>query len=117
MSYTIEKSDIIKYPPEVLNEFEVTRYEWIDNLHFTLCPADVLRNPAPYIEIAEKRFLEKEWEGDGEIRLMWVPPFALSTALQNDGNTEGMTIWYVKQTEDGTTFLLHEKGLFPEYDK
>ncbi len=62
-----DKTTIIDYPPEVLETFEVYSYEWIDNLNFTLNPHDCLGNAAAYIEIAKKRFLEKGWDGDGDI--------------------------------------------------
>ncbi|WP_282628391.1 hypothetical protein [Empedobacter sedimenti] len=111
MSYTINKQEIIDYPPEKLKDFEVTSYEWIDNLNFTLNPADCLDHPDEYISIVKQRFLDDNWDGDGDIELMWIPPFMLREDVQWDF-TKGITIWHVKQSEDGTSWLLYPKELF-----
>lgn len=105
------KRDIINYPPSTLNNYEVLWYEWIDNLCFTLDPNDCLDNPEEYISIAKGAFLEAGWEGDGRIELMWIPPFMFK-ASQSDGFTQGVTVWHVKQLEDGTSWILHPKGMF-----
>ncbi|MGE7775121.1 hypothetical protein ACQKLP_10380 [Chitinophaga sp. NPDC101104] len=101
MAFYRDKQRVIDYPPEKLRDFHSFRYEWIDNLNFTLTPEECLDDPAPYISIAREMFLEVGWEGDGKIELMWVPPFALKA-----GNPMGVTIWHVKQQEDGTSWLL-----------
>lgn len=45
------------------------------------------------------------WAGDGEVRLMWVPPFMLNN---QDGLNPymGVTVWHVKQEEDGLSWIL-----------
>jgi hypothetical protein len=76
-------------------------------------PKECVANPEEYIAIIKERFLEIGWYGDGEIRLMWIPPFMLNEKFQQDGKykTYGVTIWYVKQKEDGLSWLLFPKGL------
>jgi hypothetical protein len=113
MAFTIKKTEIIDYPPESLKNFDVTSYEWIDNLNFTLSPNDCLKNAEEYISIARQRFLEEGWHGDGEIELMWVPPFMLNEEKQWN-YTKGIIVWHVKQLEDGISWLLFPKGLFED---
>ena len=100
-----DKTKIIDYSPEELETFEVYSYEWIDNLNFTLSPQDCLTNPQQYIEIAKKRFLDAGWDGDGEIELMWIPPFMFKGERDAEF-TLGVTIWHVKQLEDGISWIL-----------
>jgi hypothetical protein len=105
MSFSIKKTDIIDYPPEALRTFHIENYEWIDNLNFTLNPKDCLSNADAYIKIAKMLFLESGWDGDGEIALMWIPPFMLPyDSTKNDFN--GVVIWHVKQMENGTSWIL-----------
>ncbi len=109
MAYTIKKSDVIDYSPELLNDFEVLMYEYIDNLHFTLKPNECLENADEYISIAKERFLKEGWAGDGDVELIWIPPFMLKT---DDGKTiywnetKGIIVWHVKQESDGISWLL-----------
>ncbi len=104
MAYSIEKNEIIKYPPEDLKTFTVDCYEWIDNLNFTLKPSECIANYKDYIEIAKQMFLDAGWYGDGEIELMWIPPFAIKSD-KIEPNI-GLTIWHVKQIEDGISWIL-----------
>ncbi len=100
-----DKGKIITYPPETLRTFNVEAYEWIDNLNFTISPEACLENADEYINIAKEIFLDAGWDGDGEIELMWIPPFMLHGMVTKD-ITHGITIWHVKQEEDGISWLL-----------
>ncbi|MCW3465014.1 hypothetical protein [Chitinophaga nivalis] len=113
MAYSIKKEDVIKYAPEALREFHLTAYEWIDNLHFTADPHVYLTNAAAYLTVARELFLAAGWDGDGEIGLIWIPPFMLhEMAFQEDAR--GVIIWHVKQEEDGISWLLSPIALpFP----
>jgi hypothetical protein len=104
---SIAKNQIINYQPEKLNSFHVYMYEWIDNVHFTLDPAECLSEPTKYLDIVQKMFLKGEdgWNGDGEIKLMWIPPFVLS-GQQDEENTKGIVLWHVKQLENGISWIL-----------
>jgi hypothetical protein len=105
MSSQRDKSKIITYPPETLRTFNVEAYEWIDNLNFTISPEECLENADEYSNIAKEIFLDAGWDGDGEIELMWIPPFLLHGMVTRD-ITVGITIWHVKQKEDGISWLL-----------
>jgi len=79
MAYSISKADVIKYSPNELRNFNLFTHEYIDNLNFTFPVSDFLPNANEYIAVAEELFREAGWYGDGEVRLMWVPPFMLSS--------------------------------------
>ncbi|ACU59036.1 hypothetical protein [Chitinophaga pinensis] len=100
-----DKTKIINYPPETLRTFHVNAYEWIDNLNFTISPEECLENAEEYVNIAKEIFLDAGWDGDGKIELMWTPPFLLHNMLTEE-LTKGLTIWHVKQREDGISWLL-----------
>ncbi|ACU59037.1 hypothetical protein [Chitinophaga pinensis] len=100
-----DKSKIITYPPETLRTFTVEAYQWIDNLNFTIHPEECLKNAEEYIRIAKEMFLDAGWDGDGAIELMWIPPFMLRSSPTAE-LTLGVTIWHVKQLEDGVSWLL-----------
>lgn len=110
MSPDRNKKSIINYPPETLKSFRVLIYSWIDNLNFTLNPADCLENYEKYIVVAKEIFLAHDWDGDGEIELMWIPPFMFDPATQ-DSPTQGVVVWHVKQLENGLSFILHPAGI------
>lgn len=105
MAYSIDKSKIVNYKPEKLLQFHVIMYEWIDNLNFTLKPEDCVSNPELYINLVKNIFLEAGWYGDGEIELMWIPPFMFK-GVRSQESTNGITIWHVKQKEDGISWIL-----------
>ncbi len=100
-----DKSKIITYPPETLRTFSVEAYQWIDNLNFTIDPEECLKNAEEYISIAREMFSDAGWDGDGKIELMWIPPFMLQ-GMRTEEFTVGVTIWHVKQLEDGISWLL-----------
>ncbi|SFN49570.1 hypothetical protein SAMN05428949_3032 [Chitinophaga sp. YR627] len=105
MNNQIDKSKIITYLPETLRTFNVKAYEWIDNLNFTLSPEACLGNAEEYTNIAKEMFLDAGWDGDGIVELMWIPPFMLHGIVTRD-ITAGVTVWHVKQEEDGISWLL-----------
>ena len=111
MNQQRDKKNIIKYPPETLRTFEVFGYQWIDNLCFTIDPKECLDNSDEYIKIAKELFLKEDWDGVGEVELMWIPPFILEPHGTEDF-TNGITVWHVKQLEDGISWILHPKNLF-----
>lgn len=104
MAYSIEKGAVIDYPPEILNEFYVYGFEWIDNLHFLHSPDEFVTPATEYLDVARKRFLGVGWEGDGEIALMWLPPFVFPLSL--NVSPVGIIVWHVKQNNDGISFIL-----------
>lgn len=111
MAYSISKHEMINYSPDELKNFQVMSYEWVDNLNFTLAPDECLKNPEPYIQMVKALFLENGWQGDGDIRLMWIPPFCLPCDETQWLYTKGIIIWHTKQISDGTSWLLMPKEI------
>ena len=105
MAYSKPIKEIITYPPEALRSFSLVMYEWIDNLDFTLAPDDYLANADAYINIARELFSAAGWDGDGDIRLMWIPPFMFS-GVRTAEFTVGVIVWHVKQQSDGLSWIL-----------
>jgi hypothetical protein len=115
MSFSINKSEVVVYPPSALRDFRLYGFEWIDNLRFVRSPNDFVANSAEYIDEARTRFLEAGWQGDGEIGLLWIPPFVFP--VSQSVPAVGVVVWHVKQDEDGVTFLLSPIDLpFEEFE-
>ncbi len=38
---------------------------------------------------------------------MWIPPFAVDEDEEFDDWTNGITVWHVKQLEDGISWILY----------
>jgi hypothetical protein len=104
MSYTVPQSSVIDYPPEAMETFHVHCHEWIDNLHFILSPQQFVVDSSKYVAVARQRFLDAGWEGDGEIGLLWIPPFVFP--LELGVPPVGLVLWHVKQIEEGLSWLL-----------
>lgn len=105
MGFQRDKEKIITYLPSALKTFGVLKYQWIDNLNFTINPEECLKNAGDYVSIVKEMFLNAGWDGDGEIELMWIPPFMFKEEPTMEF-TAGVTIWHVKQLEDGISWLL-----------
>lgn len=92
--------------PEDVRQYRVYNYEHIDNGEF-LDPKQVIesisnRQDADKLIAAIKDlFLKAGWEGDGNIKLIWVPPFLGS----GFGGESGFYLWYVKQSNNGTSWI------------
>ncbi|CAN5483632.1 hypothetical protein BH11PLA2_BH11PLA2_34020 [soil metagenome] len=95
MSYTVPISSLIDYPPSAMDSFPVYAFEWIDNLHFILPPERFIPDPTAYIEAARIAFQKAGWEGEGDIGIMWLPPFVFPLRLQ--ATWLGVMLWHVKQ--------------------
>jgi hypothetical protein len=104
MAYTVPEAEVIDYPPTALYGFHRYRFEWIDNLHFILPPARFVKDAERYVAVAKERFVEAGWWGDGDIGILWLPPFVFPLALKVP--TKGVAVWHVKQVEDGISWLL-----------
>lgn len=50
----------------------------------------------------KKLFLKNGWEGDGEIGVIWIPPFV---DIGHFEDTWGSYLWHVKQSNNGTSFI------------
>lgn len=104
--HPINVEDVIDYPAEKLCSFYLYTYEWIDNLFFQRRPEDFIL-PAlveGYRSLAHRLFTAAGWAGNGQIRLVWLPPFLFNGKDQE--NTRGVVVWHVKQEQDGLSWIL-----------
>lgn len=82
----------------------VLQYEHIDYLDLSLDPHKIYGKKQKVdkaIAAVKKIFLKNGWEGDGNIGLIWIPPFLDQSNDDNYGNL----VWHVKQSNNGTSFL------------
>jgi hypothetical protein len=82
----------------------VYQYHHVDFLDFMPRARVVLEavpNASAVLEAVEQRFARAGWEGDGEIQLLWLPPF-VGAGVED---TWGVAVWFVKQGNNGTSFL------------
>jgi hypothetical protein len=76
----------------------VYEYTFLDDLSFIQpCENNSEINGFTIIEIFKKH----GWEGDGEIGIIWLPPF-----LTDDGSTDGTYLWHVKQRNNGISYII-----------
>jgi hypothetical protein len=90
--------------PSRIDDFLVYSYEHIDIQDFMPRAEDVLEGHPGGVALLNRvkaRFRRDGWEGDGTIRLMWFPPF-LGIGVED---TYGVAAWYVKQSNNGTSFI------------
>ena len=91
--------------------YNVKVYHYIDNLEHLIDPKTIFPDCDDEIEEVKLAFKENGWEGDGEIKLIWIPPFVCEAT---NWITEGIYVWHVKQANNGDSFLAY-KGDFPFY--
>lgn len=107
-AYTKALSELITYSASDIPAFHLYSWEWIDNLHFMLPPSRLIEDEARRTQLEEavrQRFLdEAEWQGTGNLSLLWLPPFVFPFSSQVQ--PEGVIVWHVKQHEDGISCLL-----------
>ena len=95
--------------PEELGKLFVYRYEHLDDLSFVRRPEDVYMDMGP--DALEQRratvraaLLSAGWEGDGDLGLIWLPPFVDI----GEEDTWGTYLWHVKQSNNGTSWIASE---------
>lgn len=82
----------------------ILTYEHIDNLDARFDPISIFgerEKTHKAIEQVKELFKMRGWEGDGDVKLIWLPPF-LDEAHDD---SYGEYIWHVKQNNNGTSFL------------
>lgn len=90
--------------------YYVYKYQFIDNLESIVSPYTFFEDDKivkSKLEIVKKFFKYHGWEGDGEIGLIWIPPFV-------DGiydSTIEHYVWHVKQDNNGQSFIASEDPL------
>lgn len=81
-------------------------YQHVDELTFVLTPEKVQSSSyeaggiGDLLPSVAAKFRSNGWEGDGEIGLIWIPPFVIDTY-----GTAGVFVWFVKQNNNGTAFI------------
>jgi len=91
--------------PEDIKHFFVYHYHFIDNSSFIIPAKYFLKeynfpDVDKYIEEVKQLLLKHGWEGDGEIGIIWMPPF-----IGIDEDTYGFCLWHVKQLNNGTSWI------------
>jgi hypothetical protein len=79
-------------------------YEYLDDLAFMPRARDVLRDwpqAEAVIAAVEARFRQMNWDGDGQMQVMWLPPFVGA----GPHDWFGCYSFHVKQTEDGISWI------------
>lgn len=96
--------------PEEVRDFEVYSYHFIDDKTFIPAAREILKNYPEgykYIVEAENLFKNHGWEGDGELGLIWFPPF-IGVGVED---TYGIVCFHVKQSNNGTSWLASPEWL------
>ena len=86
------------YHPEEIPRLYIYCYHHLDDLSFVRKPSEVFRELGPsdlksLVDAVKSRFLSAGWEGDGNVGLIWLPPF-VDTGIED---TWGTYLWHVKQ--------------------
>lgn len=86
-----------------IKEMFVYEYHFLDDLTFIKPIENHLdsENSKKYIDALKELFSSYGWEGDGEIGVIWFPPFI----GVGGENTYGHYVFHVKQSNNGTSFL------------
>jgi len=89
---------------DISKDLVVLQYHHIDYLDLTLDPHKIYGKKQKVdeaIAAVKDIFLKNGWEGDGNIGLIWIPPFL----DQSNDDYYGSFVWHVKQNNNGTSFL------------
>ncbi len=94
------------YRPEEIPRLYTYCYHHLDDLGFVRKPREVFRELRPndlkrLVDSVKSRFLSAGWEGDGNVGLIWLPPF-VDTGIED---TWGTYLWHVKQENNGTSWV------------
>ena len=90
--------------PEGVAYWDFYAYEYLDDLAFMPNARAVLAEwpqAEAVIAAVEAKFRSLGWEGDGEMQVMWLPPFAGA----GPKNTFGCYALHVKQDNDGISWI------------
>ena len=90
--------------PEGVSAWHFYAYEYLDDLSFMPRAREVLADwphAGAVIELVQAKFRSLGWEGDGEMQVMWLPPFAGA----GPKDTYGCYALHVKQLNDGISWI------------
>ncbi|MCX6644914.1 MAG: hypothetical protein NTY09_00935 [bacterium] len=93
-----------------IDEYHIYQYTFLDDLSFSKKPEDVYKDGSDLkdeIHRVSNAFLQAGWEGDGEICVIWVPPF-VDLGIED---TLGRYLWHVKQKNNGISFIASDRPL------
>lgn len=96
--------------PDGVIHWHFYAYEYLDDLAFMPLAREAFSNwPSGEAIIArvEEKFRSLGWEGDGEMQILWLPPFAGA----GPHDTLGCYVLHVKQENDGISWLASPHGL------
>ncbi len=98
--------------PEGVKDYFTYSYEHLDDLSFMKPPEAVFEDePARALAIlkaaVEVHLRRAGWEGDGQLEVFWLPPFA-DVGIED---TWGTYVWCVKQDNNGTSWLASKYAL------
>ena len=93
----------------------VYSYEHIDELGFARTPSEAFpeyteSELAEVVTTVQEAFQQSGWEGDGNLNVLWIPPF-IDTRLEF---TSGTRVWHVKQKNNGISWLACSEPLMLE---
>jgi hypothetical protein len=99
--------------PDDARRLSVYQYQFLDDLSFVRKPEEVFDESKQtdldaYIDKVRQHFKDAGWEGDGQIGIIWLPPFVDAGGVED---TWGTYIWHVKQSNNGTSWLASDAGL------
>ena len=88
----------------IVRKFHVYTYQHIELLDLMPLATSVLKDMPGRDDLMNtvKDVLSSAgWEGDGQLQLMWLPPFV----SPGHGDNMGNPVWFVKQSNNGTAFM------------
>lgn len=85
----------------------VYQYCHIDDLSCIHAPNDAYpklseKELSLVVDAVKERFRAAGWEGDGDLGVIWLPPFVDATM---DNSCYGTDIWHVKQSNNGVSWI------------
>lgn len=100
----------------VIQGYYVYEYTFLDDLQFVKVPEQIFCHEHggqldAVVQAVKQRFLDAGWEGDGDIGILWLPPF-VDAGVED---TWGTYVWHVKQSNNGISFLASPYPL--EFDR
>jgi hypothetical protein len=113
----------LPYKPSQIKDFFVYQYEWIDDLSWIRAASSLVEDFSRYESEIITLLNINQWRGNGEIGLIWIPPFIADKIIvggeqvfldrhpptvplnSNYSWAHGFAIWHAKQLEDGISFL------------
>lgn len=96
-------NQLLSHPDELMDYYVYT-YMHIDVLDFMPKVKDIIDtspNSCKLLDRISTLFKRHGWEGDGNIRLLWFPPF-LDIGVED---TWGTVVWFAKQFNNGQVFI------------